>query len=195
MSARNYVQTLGAGESINLPAGVFFMVRQAASALDIETQGNPGAPVRFTGIGAGSKFGPVSPGEGWKLLKVTSAAAQAIEIIISDDGLFDLANAVNVLGIASVSVAPASGITASGADVARASGGADSIAANLSRKSITIGALSTNTGSLRIQSPGAGANRGRELQPGTTATYYNTAALDVRNDSGASQSYWIEEET
>lgn len=195
MSARNYVQTLGAGESISLPAGVFFMVRQAASALDIETQGNPGAPVRFTGIGAGSKFGPVSAGEGWKLLKVTSAAAQAIEIIISDDGLFDLANAVNVLGIASVAVAPNSGITASGADVSVNNASASAIAANLSRKAITIGALSTNTGNIRVQSTGAGANRGIELQPGQSVTLTNTAAIDVRNDSGAAQSYYAFEET
>lgn len=195
MSARNYSQAIGAGESINLPAGVFFMIRTAASALDVETIGNAGAPVRFSGIGAGSRFGPVAPGEGWRLLRVTSAAAQNIEIIISDDGLFDLANAVTIVGAAPVSVTPNTGFTASGADVARATGGADSIAANLSRKSITIGALSTNTGSLRVQTPGAGANRGRELQPGMTVTYNNTAALDIRNDSGASQTYWVEEET
>lgn len=195
MSARNYAQAIGAGESINLPAGVFFMIRTAASALDVETLGNNGAPIRFTGIGAGSRFGPVSPGEAWRLLRVTSAAAQNIEIIISDDGLFDLANAVTIVGAASVAVAPNTGITASGADVARATGGADAIAANLSRKAITIGALSTNTGSLRIQSPVAGANRGWELQPGMTLTLTNTAAFNVRNDSGASQSYWIFEET
>lgn len=195
MSARNYVQALGAGESINLPAGVFFMIRTAASALDVETIGNPGAPVRFLGIGAGSRFGPVAPGEGWKLLRVTSAAAQNIEIIISDDGLFDLANAVTVVGAVPVVVAPNSGITASGADVSVNTGNASSIAANLSRRAITIGALKANTGEIRVQSTGAGANRGIELQPGQSVTLNNTAAIDVRNDSGAAQSYYAFEET
>jgi len=196
MSAQNFAFAIGAGATVRLPAGRYFMVRTAASAIDIVTEGsNTGSPVRFLNIGAGTKFGPVEEGKGWRNLLVTSAAAQNLEIVISDDGLFDIANAVSVLGVASVAVQPNTGITASGADVSVTTGNASSIAANLSRKAITIGALSTNTGSIRVQSAGAGANRGIELQAGQSVTLTNTAAIDVRNDSGASQSYYAFEET
>jgi hypothetical protein len=194
MSARNYVETFGAGESKNLPAGRYFFIRSATSAVDIETQGNPGSPARFIGVGAGARFGPVAEGQGWKLLRVTSAGAQIVEIIISDDGDFEVANAVTVTGAVSIAESPSSAL-ASPAAVARGTGGADTIAANLSRRRITVSSLSTNTGSVFIQAVGAGAGRGIELQPGQVIELKTTAAFDIRNDSGASQTYSTFEET
>lgn len=194
MSARNYTQTLGAGDIIRLPAGVYFYIRTAASALDVSTEGNPGSPLRFTGIGAGAKFGPLPAGQGWKFLVVSSAAAQAIEIVISDDGLFELSSSVSVTGGVTTQETPSSAVATPAAG-SRATGGADTIAANLSRRRISICAPSTNTGSLFVQAVGAGAGRGVELQPGTTLEFKTTAALDIRNDSGATQAYSTFEET
>lgn len=194
MSARNYSQTLGVGEQIRLPAGRFFFIRTAAAALDLTTQGNPGSPVTFLGVGAGTKFGPVEEGQGWRQLLVQSATAQNIEIIISDDGLFDVANTVTVSGSVQVQETPSTAL-ASPAAVAVGTGTASSIAANLSRKRITISALSTNTGSLFVQATAAGAGRGIELQGGMSIELRTTAAIDLRNDSGVSCTYSTIEET
>lgn len=196
MSARNFIQTLGAGETIRLPRGRFFFVRTAASALDIATEGNPGAPVTFAGIGAGSKFGPVAEDQGWKFLRITSAAAQNIEIIISDDGNFDVANTVTVSGSVNVLSTPAATI-ATPARATRATGGADTIAANLSRRRITICNPSDNAspGLLYVQAVGTGAGRGYPLDTGTSVQIETTAALDVRNDSGVSVDYTVFEES
>jgi len=194
MSARNYVQTLSAGETIRLPAGRYFYIRTASSALDITAEGNPGSPLRFIGVGAGTKFGPVAEGQDWKRLIVSSAAAQAIEIIISDDGLFDVASAVSVVGAVTIAEAPSSTI-ANTASVAPATGAASSIAANATRRRITLSSLSTNTGSVFVQATGAGAGRGIELQPGMTVELRTTAAFDIRNDSGAVQTIGIFEES
>lgn len=194
MSARNFVFAIGAGATAKLPGGRYFYVRTAANAIDIETEGNQGSPNKFLGVGAGAKFGPIKEGADWRYLNVTSASAQNLEIIISDDGNFEIASAVTIAGAVTIAESP-SGTVATPAAVVRATGGADTIAANLSRRRISICALSTNTGSLFIQAVAAGAGRGIELQAGMTLEFKTTAALDVRNDSGANQTYSTFEET
>lgn len=194
MSARNYQQTLGAGDVIRLPSGRYFFVRTAAAALDITTEGNPGSPLRFIGVGAGTKFGPVAEGQQWRNLVISSATAQAIEIIISDDGNFDVANTVTVSGSVTTAEAP-SATVATPAAGSRATGGADTIAANLSRRRITICSLTSNTTNFFVQAVGAGAGRGIEIQPGTYTEFRTTAALDIRNDSGSTVAYTVFEES
>jgi hypothetical protein len=196
MSARNYVQAIGAGATIRLPAGRYFYVKSAAAVLDIETWGNTGAPVRFTGVPAGSKFGPVQEGQGWRYLLVTSAAAQNIELIISDDGNFEIASAVTVVGGVVTAEAPYSTI-ADTADVTQASGTETVIAANLSRRMIEIGVLSTAGNGVRVSQAGGANTRGHEIQPGTSKPFETTAALIVRNaniSADASDAVWWSEE-
>jgi hypothetical protein len=69
------------------------------------------------------------------------------------------------------------------------------IAANASRRRISISSLSSNVGSVFIQATGAGAGRGIELQSGQTFEIKTTAAFDVRNDSGAACTVMRFEET
>ena len=192
MSARIFSQAIGAGATIRLPAGRYFYVKTAASALNLTTSGNTGSPATFENIGAGAKFGPVAEGQGWRFLDVFSAAAQNIEIAISDDGNFEIASAVTVAGLANVAVAP-SATLADTVDNAQASATQTAIAANLSRRRITIGVLSTALNSVRVSQAG-GAARGEEIQPGMTRTFETTAALIVRNDNtlgGAGAATWF----
>lgn len=193
MSARNYSQTLGAGETITLPAGRYFYVRTALTAIDVVSEGNPGSPARFIGISAGAKFGPVSEGRGWKKLKVTSALAQSIEIVISDDGDFEISSSVTVAGSVLTSEAPASSVTDLPA-VSRlnATQGA-LIAANVTRKRITVTASSANAGICFVRAVG-GANNLAELAPGMSWQFKGTYALEVRNDTGAAANFYLFEE-
>jgi formylmethanofuran dehydrogenase subunit D len=79
--------------------------------------------------------------------------------------------------------------------VARTTGGTSTIAANLLRRAITIGSLSTNTGVIFAGESGSvDATHGVEIQPGTNFRFENTAAIDVFNGSGATQTFWILEE-
>jgi hypothetical protein len=193
VSARNYVQTLGAGETIRLPAGRYFYIRTATSPLDIVSEGNPGSPLRFIGVSAGAKFGPVAEGQGWRFLIVTSALAQNIEITISDDGLFEIASSVTVTGSVLTSEAPASTATDS-APVVRANGTQGAlIAANVSRKRVHVTADSANGGICYVRAVG-GANNLAELAPGQTWTFKGTYALEVRNDTGAAATFYLFEE-
>jgi hypothetical protein len=91
---------------------------------------------------------------------------------------------------------PASAISTP-ARVTLATANASAIAANLSRRRITIANPSDNAtpGLVYVQATGAGAGRGYPLDPGTSVQVETTAALDVRNDSGVSVDYTIFEET
>lgn len=187
-------QALTAGQQATFGQGRVWYIKSATAPLLIvaETQ-RSGANIRkFINVGAGFKFS-AADGDGWTYLRVTSSVNQNIEIIIGDDDV-EVSNAVSVTGGVTVQEIPSVGLTASVADTSVANATASAIPANASRRRITVGALSTNTGSLRIQSTGAGANRGLELQPGLFVELKTAAAFDVRNDSGAAQSYYVLEE-
>jgi len=188
-------QALTGGVKATFGQGRVFYIKTATSALNIEAKraGGANSVRKFINIGAGFKF-TADVGEGWDLLEVTSAVGQTLEIVVGDDDV-DVANAVSVSGVANIQETPSATISASAADVSVGNGAASAIAGNAARRRITVCALSTNTGSLRIQSPGAGANKGLELQPGIFIELRTTAAFDIRNDSGASQSYSVFEES
>lgn len=192
MSARNYVQAIGAGATIRLPGGRYFFVKQATSAITITTQGNTGTPARFENIGAGSKFGPVP--DKWTFLDVFSAGAQTVELVISDDGDFEVANAVTVSGVAQVADLPSAAIAVT-ASAALATATSLDIAANTSRRRITICNASTSAGAVWIRDQSATTSAGIELQPGQSVTMETTAALRVRNNSGSSADISTLEET
>jgi hypothetical protein len=82
------------------------------------------------------------------------------------------------------------------AHVAQPTADTDTIAANLSRRSITIGSLSTNSGVIFAGESGStDATHGVEIQPGTNFRFETTAAVDIFNGSGATQTYWVLEES
>lgn len=200
MSARNYVQAIGAGATITLPAGRYFYVRTASSAIDVVTDGRPGAPVSFLGISAGAKFGPVAEGQGWAYLKVTSALAQSLEIVISDDGNFEISSNVTVSGTVTTTPAAAASITNT-APVDAATGAETLlIAQTLARKRVQIAADSSNADGGTTATHGGlirgatGANNIDELQPGVSKWFEYTGALYVRNDSGSTNRFYVREE-
>jgi len=194
MSARNYQQTLSAGQQIDLPGGRYFFIRTAASALNIATKGNPGAPVTFDGVGAGTKFGPVLPDQAWKQLSVTSPAAQAIEIIISDDGLFDVANTVTVSGSVTTQTTPASSVADTAPVTLATASAAVLFAANVTRRRVRVFVDSNNAGSC-FGRTGAATNNIVELQPGVEYQFDGIYGLQVRNDTGSNATFYIFEES
>lgn len=208
MTTEVITQALAAGVQATYGQGRIWYLKTASSPINLRAESaGTGAVVRnFNNIAAGAKF-VADPGDGWTYLRVTSQLAQTIEIVVGDDDV-SFSNAVSIVGTPPVSIA--SGVGAGGsvvvlerpgaslaapADVVLATATALSIAANGARQRITIGSLSTNTGNVRVQPTGAGAGKGLELQPGTYVGVPTTAAIDVRNDSGANQTIWQLEET
>lgn len=181
MSSRNYIEIFAATETKKLPGGRYFFIRTALAAIDIETEGNRGAPTRFVGVGAGSKYGPVEEENAWKFLKITSATAQIVEVIISDDGDFEVASTVTISGGVTTAEAPSTAVTDT-ADTVQAIATQTVVAANLARRRITIGVTAASTENVRVSQAG-GAGRGIQIQPGQFVEFRTTAALTVRNNN------------
>lgn len=196
MSTRTYSFTFAGAATLVAPGGVFFYIKSATAALTLRTRGSSSAPVEFTNVGAGLRFGPVPIDKRWTYLDLTSAVAQTVELVVSDDAEVDIASTVSVAGNVTVSDLPSTAI-ASPARVTRATGGASTIAANPARRRITIANPSDNAtpGLLYVQAVGAGAGRGIPLDPGLFIELQTTAAIDIRNDSGASVDFTQFEET
>jgi hypothetical protein len=194
MTTEVLAQQLVANQQATFGAGRMWYLKTATGPVSVtaESSGTGAAVRKFTNVSAGFKFVAVK-GDGWTYLRVLSVTSQNIEIVVGDDDV-QVAGAVSVVGTVITAPAPSGNITASGADTVIATGSAYSIPQNVGRRRITIGSLSTNTGSVRVQSAGAGANRGLELQAGSFVQFDTTSALDVRNDSGAAQTvYQVEE--
>lgn len=194
MSTRIYTLTFTGAQTIEgLPQGRFFMVKSATAALTVECERSDAQPVVFANVGAGIQYNALDAGK-WQRMKVTSVVAQVVEIVISDEASVSFANTVSVAGGVTITETPSATLSTPAVD-AVANTSALSIAANAARRRITICSNSANTGSVFIQAAGAGANRGIELQPGTFVELKTTAAIDVRNDSGAAQNITRFEET
>lgn len=186
---------LTGGQQYTAGQGRIWYIKSATAALSITAEkiGVGGIVRKFVNVGAGFKFKAADGTPGWDYLRILSAVTQNVEIIIGDDDV-EVANAVSVTGSVTTQESPSSAISTPAAG-SRATGGADTIAANASRRRITVCAPSANTGSLFLQATGAGPGRGIELQPGTFVELKTTAAFDIRNDSGATQAYTLFEET
>jgi hypothetical protein len=141
----------------------------------------------------------ISRTNAWDFATVTAAAGVAITFMYGNASVRDDVTLFNqqiavISGVTAVAFQPSSTVATPAAQ-AVANANKVSLAANLLRRRITICSLSTNTGSVFVQAPAAGAGIGIELQPGTFTEFDTTAALDVRNDSGAVQTITTFEET
>lgn len=194
MSTRTYTLTFLAAGTATLPAGVFFYIKSASAALSIVTRGSTTAPIEFTNVGAGLRFGPVPGEKRWTYLDVTSSVAQVVEAVVSDDAEVDIASTVNVAGSVTVQELPATALsTPAASNILTAT--ALSIPANPARKRIKVCNDPANTGNVYLQSVGAGAGRGVPIQPGMYEEVAGVYAFDVRNDSGSTVVVTLAEET
>lgn len=193
MTTRTYTLSFsGAGTGV-LPAGVFFYVKSATAALTIRTRGNTSAPIEFTNVGAGLKFGPVPESKRWTYLDVESALAQTVEVVVSDDAEVDIASTVNVAGNVTVSEVPCTALSTP-ARVPVSTAETLLIAANATRRRLTVQAPSTNTASVNIgPSSELSPTRGFELQPGQAVELLTTASVYAFAVSGTQDAQVLEE--
>lgn len=194
MSTRTYSVVFNAAGSADLPAGRFFFVKSASAALSIETVGNPGAPVRFENVGAGLKF-KAGAEQRWKQLRITSAAVQTVEVVISEESEVDISSTVTVSGSVTVVAQPSTTIATPARVALSAAADTLIVAANASRKRLRIQVPSTEVNSAVIGPTGSlGAAQGFEIQPGTNEPVDTLAAVYGRG-VGAAVNVQVFEET
>lgn len=193
MSTRTYTLNFTAPATLTLPSGIFFYIKSASAALNIDTRGSTTAPVNFNNVGAGLRFGPVPEAKRWTYLDVTSASVQTVEIVVSDDAEVDIASTVSVAGNVTTQELPSSALS-SQAKTALATATSVDIPANAARKRITIQNWSDSAGNFCVRDQTGTADAGEEIQSGMGRMFATTAALRIRNNSGASVNYsWNEE--
>ncbi len=196
MSVERFSRTIPASGVIDLGPGNFMLLLSASAALNLRADGG-GTSEGFNSVTGGLVISRVQPWSSMRLIGTPGIACDYVvgQENISEDDTDIRLQIATIAGTASFAEAPSATITASPAAVTVTTATASTIAANLTRRRITVCAPSTNTGSVYIQTVAAGANRGIELQPGTFVEMRTTAAMDIRNDSGASQAFTTFEES
>jgi hypothetical protein len=190
-------QSIGAGATAVFGAGRVWYLKVASSPVTIiaERLGSSANVRKFVNVGAGFKF-KAEAGEGWTYLKVTSAIAQTIEIIIGDDDV-EVSNAVSVTGSVVVEDRPATAMTDS-PTVSCATGALTAVVGvNTSRRRVTLTvdpAFAPASGYVYARVAG-GSNNLLPLQPGVSVEFRGTYAISVRNDTGTSATVYVLEET
>ena len=188
-------QTIDASGQLRLPNGNFFYLIAATAALTVSFQKGGSTEIFQNAIG-GLQIGRV---KGWDWAFLQAAPGTVVTFfygitVLREDVTVLQQQIATIAGTVPVVVSPASTV-ATPAGLAVVTATATTVAANLLRRRITFCSASTNTGSVFIQAVGAGAGRGIELQPGQSLEVDNTVALDIRNDSGATQTITTFEET
>lgn len=176
-------------------ANFFFLIASTANVSVVFSRG--GSTETYALQVTGLQIGRVKP---WDYAFITGAPGTIVTFFYGyanlREDVTDFRQALaTISGTVAVAINPAATLT-DVADVSQASGTQTAIGANLARKRITIGVLSTSLNSVRVSFVG-GAARGIELQPGTFQEFDNTAALIVRNDNtfgGAGAATWYSEE-
>lgn len=195
MSSERRQETIPANGQIVLGEANFFFLLSSTLPVQVRFERN-GTTFGGSGISGGYIKGNV---ETWRRATIIGTPGDVVSYFygvedISEDFTDYRTQIATIAGITLVTESPSTAVT-SPAAANVLTGAAGTIAANAARKRVTIGSPSTNTGSMFVQSVGAGAGRGLELQPGMFIEFKTAAALDVRNDSGATQSYTVFEET
>jgi hypothetical protein len=195
-------ETIPASGVVSLPPANFIFVLSSTGNTKLQLS-RLGASVRGANIenyGSSNLAGlQIYRTQRWDFATFTGTPGVVVTFIygttdIREDGTLFTQQIATVSGIVTTQVAPAAAISTPATN-AVVTASATTIAANLARRRITFVSPSTNTGSVFLQAVGAGAGRGIELQPGTFVEIDNTAAIDIRNDSGATQTVGTFEET
>lgn len=173
--------TISAGTTVRAPRGRLFFIKTAASPVSITASGRPGAPIKFSNVTAGLKYGPVDESEHWEYLEITSATTQTVELIIGDDDV-EVAGTVSVAGTVTVQDGNTTVVTIS--DVSCTAGATTQLLVG-TRKSATFTLSPNAIGSIRFGNSLVTATSGLEIQPGQTWQSFASNGLYAYNPNAS----------
>lgn len=195
-SIERYSRTIPASGVVEHGRGNVLLFVSATGTVNVRAE-NGGAAEGVNGVNGGVRFERVKP---WDNLRILGTPGVTVEYWIGSQlverDLIDVFTQIaTIAGVASFSEFPSAAV-ATPDDNALPAATTENIAANLLRRRITIGCLSTNDVGFRVQAVGANDASGLEVQPGTFVELRTTASLDIRNNDGAlATSYYIFEES
>ena len=177
--------TIAAGATVRAPRGRLFYVKSAPNGgLTITASGRPGAPIKFSNVSAGLRYGIVEESQVWEYLEITSSTAQTVEMIIGDDDV-EIAGTVSIAGTVATREAPGTPSVASDATLAAGANAAN--VANAAAKETWFGVTAASAGAMRVAfNNTASATLGFEIQPGTMVSFPTGAGWSVYNPNSVS---------
>ncbi len=202
MTIETSTMVIPASGRLELPPNNYFLLFTATAAVDVRFQ-TRGSQEGFVGVTSNCLLKRVNP---WSFAFITGPAGTSIQLAQGTENVIEdetdiRGTATSIAGVVQVNDVVRS-LAASPAVVTRATAGADTIAANASRRAIWINNISGIAGSggtagavLFLQSVAAGARRGIPIQDGQSLRIGISTAFDLRNDSGVTAAYNVQEET
>jgi hypothetical protein len=196
MSTEVLTQALTAGVTAKFGAGTMFLVIAAPSAnLNIVARqiGNSNKNRTFTGAPAGFKFTADGPADGFDTLEVTSSSNQTVQIAVGNDDV-SYSNSVTVANTVTTQSNPAGTLSDISPVVTAAATQAAIVAANSSRRRVTIFSDPRNVGDTFIKiRKTTGTKDIALLIPGTYLTFEGTYGIDYNAVGGGDTIYICEE--
>lgn len=196
MSVDSRTQAIDATGQLRLANANFLFLISASAAVTV-TFSRDGTTEIFQNTLAGLSVARVRK---WEFAFITGAPGTTVTFFygitqVREDSTLVQQSLATIAGTVSVATIPSATFVDT-VDTAQGSATQTVIAANLARRRITIGVISTSLNSVRVSGAG-GAGRGIEIAPGTNQEFDTTAALTVRNDNtlgGAGAATWYAEE-
>lgn len=175
-------QQIPASGSVRVGQGNFIFLIAASAAVNLNISAG-GQNDNFTGAIAGLKIQRVKR---WDYVDIVGPAGTTLSFMVGFENVReDDVNLQQILATIAGTVATAilpSVAVATPAQSVIAAGGTVAVAANLGRRRITIGCLSTSPAAIRVSAAGTTLT-GIEIQPGVFVEFDTTAALTIRNDT------------
>lgn len=182
MSSERRQETIPASGRIVLPPNNFFFFLNSINAISFQYK-RGGSFSGANNITAGYVKKLISD---WDEATITGTPGDIITFLdgheeFAEDDTNFVSQIATIAGSVNVLIRP-SALQTDTADVSQGSGTQTVISANLVRRRIFIGCLSTSTNSIRCSHTG-GASRGVEIQPGMEREFDTTDTITVRNDN------------
>ncbi len=193
-SVESYTQVVPASGRIDLGPGNYLLaVSTTVGTLTLRVQ----TARNMEGITGASGNALIRRIEPWRYAFIEATAGATVVFAFgtlanTEEDVTDIRAVVTSIS-GTVNIAPTNEtLIASPAQATRATGGADTIAANAARRRVVISVIS-GTGPLFLQTAAAGANRGIPIQAGQSYSHPSNLAFDLRNDGGDNVVYNIQE--
>jgi len=182
---------------LELQGGNFFLLLTANASVDIRVErGAGGHAEQFDAQTGGFLVRRITP---WSNLRILGPVGTTVTYMVGtadtdvDDTDIRLQIAT-IAGVAAVTEQPSTGFTDTPAVIVNAATTAQAIAATPGRKRVSITNLSANSASLFVRATLVSANDLYEIQPGTQVEFVTSAAIFLRNNSGAAMTALVLEE-
>ena len=194
MGIERRVQTIDAGGRIDTPRNNFFLILSATGSVNLRAE-RGGTSEGFNGISGGILVRRI---QSWDTMTIEGTPGVSVEYLVGSEHVerdeTDIRLQIaTIAGVAAIAEEPAATVADTPqVDIADTTQD-ELVPANLLRKRVTIFVDPDNGGSCFIRTAG-GANNIGVLVPGVTYEFKGRYALDVRNDTGGTATFYIFEE-